>query len=267
MTHHHLLLASEAASQPKCKKSRRDGIRWTGSFELFDFNRKRFFKIVASQGDSGWRIDSKLDSDPSCSHCPDPIPKRLPKMDIPGCELFKQSRTLLVVSHTNVAVDEALHRIAQLCDTRFKEGEIIRIGEPVKAELAKQEDLICQRIAAKRSEELKKKKEALEQEREAGMIELKELERLTTAVEWAEEAEDDLRDFRDGLASLTELEMKGAATSDKLTSGNAERSAWETRKRAATDAQLELDRRAGAMRQQADSTEAQARIEIRRADL
>src|SRR4029077_10516774 len=88
-----------------------------------------------------------------------------------------------------------------------------------------------------------------------------------TVVEWAEEAEDDLRDFRDGLASLTELEVKGAATSYKLASANAERSAWETRKRAATDAQLELDRRAGAMRQQADSTEAQARIEIRRADL
>ena len=184
-----------------------------------------------------------------------------------GRELFEQGRTLLLVSHTNVAVDEALHRIAQLSDGKFKEGEIIRIGEPVKAELAEREDLICHRIAAKRSEELKRKKEALEQEREAGMVELKELERLTTVVEWAEEAEDDLRNFRDGLTSLTELEMKGAATSDKLTSGNAERSAWETRKRAATDAQLELDRRAGAMRQQADSTEAQARIEIRRADL
>jgi len=82
-----------------------------------------------------------------------------------GAQLFQRDKTLLLVSHTNTAVDEALLRIAQSVDGKFKEGEILRLGEPVKSELLARPDLILKRVAEKRSAELEQQKKALEKER------------------------------------------------------------------------------------------------------
>jgi hypothetical protein len=184
-----------------------------------------------------------------------------------GRELFVRQRTLLLVSHTNVAVDEALHRIAELCDGSFAEGEIIRIGEPVKAELAKRDDLICHRIAAKRSDDLRQQKEALERERELKLACLRECERLVTVVEWAAEAANDLREFRDELAKLDELQATASTASKSALEAQAERSRWEARRRAATAAQLAVERRALAVRQHEEQAAARAEIGERLAAL
>src|SRR5271166_6726771 len=47
-----------------------------------------------------------------------------------GAQLFLRGRTLLMVSHTNTAVDEALIRIADALKSEFLEGQVIRVGEP-----------------------------------------------------------------------------------------------------------------------------------------
>jgi hypothetical protein len=43
-----------------------------------------------------------------------------------GCELYKRDRSILLVSHTNTAVDGALLRIAETLDRRFDDGSILR---------------------------------------------------------------------------------------------------------------------------------------------
>lgn len=160
-----------------------------------------------------------------------------------GRELFTRHRTLLLVSHTNIAVDEALHRIASLCAGSFAEGEIIRIGEPIKAEMRERTDLICHHIAAKREESLRQQRAALEAERQSGFLHLKELERLATVVEWADEAPADIRGFRDALAEIVRLEAHAADIGTQLSKAEEERPLWEDRKRAAADAQLCIDRK------------------------
>jgi hypothetical protein len=68
-----------------------------------------------------------------------------------GAQLFVRGRTLLMVSHTNTAMDEALIRIANALKGEFREGEVLRVGEAVKAELARRDDLLLKRVAEKRS--------------------------------------------------------------------------------------------------------------------
>ena len=160
-----------------------------------------------------------------------------------GRELFARQRTLLLVSHTNVAVDEALHRIALLCADSFTEGEIIRIGEPVKAEMQQRTDLICHHIASRRSEALRTQRETLEEEGRAGLARLKELERLTSVVEWANEAPEDIRVLRDAATESLRLESDAADTREELSEAEKERPLWEDRRMAAADAQLCIDQR------------------------
>jgi AAA domain-containing protein len=165
-----------------------------------------------------------------------------------GRELFTRHRTLLLVSHTNVAVDEALHRIASLCAGSFAEGEIIRIGEPVKAEMQQRTDLICHHIAAKRSEVLRQQRATLGVERRTGLADLKELQRLTTVVEWASEAPEDICAFRDASIEILRLETEAVDIGKELSKAEEEKPLWEDRRRAAADAQLCIDQRANLAR-------------------
>jgi hypothetical protein len=172
-----------------------------------------------------------------------------------GRELFTRRRTLLLVSHTNVAVDEALHRIASLCAGSFAEGEIIRIGEPIKAEMRERTDLICHHIASKREESLRQQQANLAEERRSGFLRLKELERLATVVEWADEAPADIRGFREASAEIVKLEADAADIGIQLTTAEKERPLWEDRRRAAADAQLCIDRRARLARAKSELSE------------
>jgi hypothetical protein len=140
-----------------------------------------------------------------------------------GRELFMRHRTLLLVSHTNVAVDEALHRIASLCEGSFAEGEIIRIGEPVKAEMQRRTDLICHHIASRRSEALRRQREVLDAERKVDWDHLKEMERLATIAEWASEAAEDIRAFRDAWADILKLEAEVGDIGEQLAKADEER--------------------------------------------
>jgi hypothetical protein len=157
-----------------------------------------------------------------------------------GRELFLRRRTLLVVSHTNVAVDEALDRIASLCNENLEvtEGEIIRIGEPVKAEMQQQKGLICHHVAAQRSEALQQERATLDKERQETWNRLKELERLITIVEWADEAPEDIGTFRASWTEICKLEANIEETERQIAKAEKEKPLWDSRRRIAVDAQL-----------------------------
>ena len=129
-----------------------------------------------------------------------------------GAQLFLRGRTLLMVSHTNTAVDEALIRIADALKSEFLEGQVIRVGEPVKIELANRGELLLRRIAEKRSAELRKQKEALEVERTRIMADLTNFQRLVDIAEWLSESASDLAAFEKEYRRLGEM----AAEEEKL---------------------------------------------------
>lgn len=177
-----------------------------------------------------------------------------------GRELFKRRRTLLLVSHTNVAVDEALHRIALLCDGSFEEGEIIRIGEPVKSEMQQRKDLICHQVAANRSEALRQQRAALESERRTGLLQLKELERLITVAEWAREASGDICTFRARSDEISSLETSVADMERELSKAEEEKPLWTDRRRVAADAQLCVDQQAKLARARSEIGERRGKL-------
>jgi len=125
-----------------------------------------------------------------------------------GAQLFLRGQTLLLVSHTNTAVDEALLRIAQSVDGRFSEGDILRLGEPVKSELANRHDLILKKVAEKRSVELEAQKRKAESERIAAISEIELVHRRVELLQWLADADRDLHGFRSDLEAVKVAEER-----------------------------------------------------------
>jgi hypothetical protein len=80
-------------------------------------------------------------------------------------ELISKKERVLILSHSNVAVDEAVARIASVALT-YKEGDIVRYGFARPAFLIKHRDLTSFYLAAKKRPELLQRYEQLRSERE-----------------------------------------------------------------------------------------------------
>ena len=83
-----------------------------------------------------------------------------------GRAFRKRSRSVLITSHTNTAVDQALSRITQegaVAGDALEAGEVIRIGQPVNQEIKSDERLHLRYHVEKRTAELTAKKLELEE--------------------------------------------------------------------------------------------------------
>ncbi|WP_406677731.1 AAA domain-containing protein [Neomoorella carbonis] len=80
-------------------------------------------------------------------------------------ELLSKKECVLILSHSNVAVDEAVARIASVALT-YREGDIVRYGFAQPTFLAKHRDLTSFYLAAKKRPELLHRYEQLRAERE-----------------------------------------------------------------------------------------------------
>lgn len=83
-----------------------------------------------------------------------------------GRAFRKRARSVLITSHTNTAVDQALSRIIQqgaVEGDALEAGEVIRIGQPVNQEIKSDERLHLRYHADKRTAELTQQKLELEQ--------------------------------------------------------------------------------------------------------
>lgn len=99
--------------------------------------------------------------------------------------LYAMNRSLLVVSHTNTAVDQALLRIGEaIDDEELRNGAVFRIGQPRDQRLAETEDLLLSTHVHRRSEEMVARRSELEASRAEKGIDLKAVERLIELCEW-----------------------------------------------------------------------------------
>src|SRR5206468_8129115 len=93
--------------------------------------------------------------------------------------LYAMDRSLLLVSHTNTAVDQALLRIGEaINDEELRNGAVFRIGQPRDQRLAETEDLLLSTHVHRRSEEMVARRKELEAIRAERGLDLKALERL-----------------------------------------------------------------------------------------
>ena len=124
-----------------------------------------------------------------------------------AAELFKRHRSVLLVSHTNTAVDGALLRIAERLGDETKDGSVLRVGVPKdnKGFEAKPELLLATNVE-KRSAELTARGSTLEHERIEKTGESLNVQRLIAIYEWATEAASDLDRASINLDSVQSLE-------------------------------------------------------------
>ena len=105
-----------------------------------------------------------------------------------GAEWFQRARSLLMVAHTNAAVDQALLKIAadiaSACPDAIDTGKVLRVGEPSDPQLRDRTELHLQTHVARRSEQLVARRAGLVCERERIVGVILERARHLAIVEW-----------------------------------------------------------------------------------
>jgi hypothetical protein len=113
-----------------------------------------------------------------------------------GVQLYRCVRSVLVVSHTNAAVDQALLHIAAQLGQDLAEGSVLRVGEPADQRLKERPELLAITHVKRRTEELQRRREDLEREKETKGARVLELGRLIDLCEWVAEGAQDIADAR-----------------------------------------------------------------------
>jgi hypothetical protein len=130
-----------------------------------------------------------------------------------GSELYRRGRTLLVVSHTNTAVDQAILRIGERTPTaELEAGRVIRVGEPKDKRILDKPDLLLETHVARKAATLTARKVELEQAISEATLQEKKLIRLLGLMEWLEFAGNDIREME---KNLRELNAKEGFLSEK----------------------------------------------------
>ena len=126
-----------------------------------------------------------------------------------AAELHEQGKPLLLVSHTNVAVDQALLRIARLLGEKATNGKVIRVGSPKDERLRRDhEELLLETQVNRRSAQLAQKRTALEEERNAKAEESKRVQRLIAIHEWLPEAASDVAAMQRSLVEMVRVRQE-----------------------------------------------------------
>jgi len=156
-----------------------------------------------------------------------------------GRELHRRGRSVLVVSHTNIAVDQALEKIAKDLEPGVLErGEVIRVGTPKDPTAVQHRpELLLDWHVARRSEELAERRDALKVEWEGAVSEVTAISRTIDICEWALSAQDGLDEATLEISDLHGLEEALEGTQADRARLEEQREYWATAAEAARHAQ------------------------------
>ena len=122
-----------------------------------------------------------------------------------GEQLAGAGRSVLLVSHTNTAVDQALLHIARAVDAGLlAEGKVLRLGEPKDERVIAQPDLLVKTHVERRSANLVARRDVVQAERAQRVARINEVEQLLALCDWADGAEQ-----RQSDRELAERERQG----------------------------------------------------------
>jgi hypothetical protein len=124
-------------------------------------------------------------------------------------QLYKSARTVLIVSHTNSAVDQAIKHVAKSLEAHLEQGSVIRVGEVRDQELiSKYPNVLVMRQIERQSRELFKQHEALVSKRQDLSNELNRVQKKVSILEWLHAAEPEIQSSYNNLEQLNGLQRQ-----------------------------------------------------------
>lgn len=106
------------------------------------------------------------------------------------------SRTVLLVSHTNTAVDQAIKHVAKAMESLLTEGAVIRVGVVKDNELSERfPDVLLKAQVERRSRELVRERERLSSQKQELADEISRVQKSVEIIEWLETAKQDIAEI------------------------------------------------------------------------
>jgi len=134
-----------------------------------------------------------------------------------GFQLYERNRPVLLVSHTNTAVDQAILRIGgKIHKDDLENGKVIRVGDPKDDRLRKHPNLLLQTHVDRRSEELAKRRDELKIELDKSSSQLIELSRFIDLCEWVQSSKASIQILINDLKELKKTENEIINLKDQL---------------------------------------------------
>lgn len=155
-------------------------------------------------------------------------------------QLYQKDRSVLLVSHTNNAVDQALIKIGEALKNSdpaaLTRGLVLRVGDPHDLRINQWPDLLLSEHVKHRSAALVERKESLYSEKELAIDETKRISRDIDICEWVELAEADLDRIENDLTYVQRLESNLEAARIRLAQLEETTSYWNEAKQSAQEA-------------------------------
>lgn len=132
--------------------------------------------------------------------------------------LLHAHRSVLIVSHTNVAVDQALLKMSPyLDDDERQQGLVVRVGDPKDMQLKEQQpDLLLSTHVERRSQALVDRRTGLKHVLQQCVEKVKALCRMIELCEWVRLAGTDIEQMRSQLGDLRSQETEAERLQDVL---------------------------------------------------
>lgn len=142
-------------------------------------------------------------------------------------ELHRRDRSVLLVSHTNAAVDQALLHVARATSAEeLAQGRVLRLGESKDDRVANTPELLVETHVARRSAELVQERAQLNEEQTAKLDELASLDRLLLVAEWLPDAPGELERAHTQIGQHDELTDKTEEMARRYVAAEAELAPW-----------------------------------------
>ena len=136
-----------------------------------------------------------------------------------GAHLYRQRRSVLLVSYTSGAVDQALEEIAQQLGAELEEGALLRLGTPSVQRVRAREDLLLDAVVWNQTAELREHEARLRAQKADTQRDIAESERMIKVAAWAPEARANLADFLFRITALHSTETAARRLAGEIARG------------------------------------------------
>lgn len=158
-----------------------------------------------------------------------------------GSRLRKENRSLLILSHTNTAVDQAILKIAKENTESLEEGKILRVGIPKDNRIREEyPNIMLETHVERRSNELSNRLLSYRKELEESKENLKNLTHDIELYDWFSIAKNDLNDMREKKDYLLKIETELDDARKRYVEMKNKIAYWEKSKIAAQNAKKNI---------------------------
>src|SRR4051812_32284606 len=123
-----------------------------------------------------------------------------------GEQLWRYGRSVLLVSHTNAAVDQALRNIGAALGPAAEDGSVLRVGAPKDLRLLERPRLLAETHVKERAALLEREEAELRREYDQTVAHQRKAEQRIALVEWLPDADADIAQLTANVAAAPALD-------------------------------------------------------------